>query len=212
MKIIGGICICEDSMDRPNDEDYCSKCVVQGCLSCVASDKHNCLVCEDGLTLKDEECTCAVDGHMMNTEGVCEECQVEGCASCASGNPQQCVRCKDCQASIVNGECVCGFENVVWLNGTCVSENETVCEDCETGMSVQNGKCVCDNSSLKLDFNCQCSLCEVDGCEVCAINDSTTCVKCLDFSALLNGGECECPSIYGLNSSYSMNKTGFCFL
>ena len=87
-----------------------------------------------------------------------------------------------------------------------------MCKQCGTGMSVQNGKCVCDDSTLKLNPDGECSLCEVAGCESCSANDSSTCLKCIDCSAMLNGGECECPSVYGIDLSYPMNETGFCFL
>ena len=40
MKIIGDACVCEDSMDRPNDRDKCSRCLVEGCLSCEAEDEY----------------------------------------------------------------------------------------------------------------------------------------------------------------------------
>ena len=64
-------CFCVSSMERPNDRDECTKCSVQGCLSCATSNEQKCLLCEDGLTLNDGECACPVDRHLMNAEGVC---------------------------------------------------------------------------------------------------------------------------------------------
>ena len=117
-------CFCEGAVDRPNEKDECSKCVVQGCLSCAAGDEYECVTCQEGLTLLNGDCACPVDGHMLNGEGECEECQVEGCAACVNGNSQQCARCKDCSASLIDGTCECRFNDATWLEGMCVSEHE----------------------------------------------------------------------------------------
>ena len=124
MKLIGGICVCDESVNRPNQNGECSKCMVEGCSSCLADDEYQCVLCQGGLTLEDGECRCPVDGHKLNDAGECEECQVEGCASCEKGNPQRCVRCKDCSASIIDGACSCLFEDATWVAGMCVSEHE----------------------------------------------------------------------------------------
>ena len=71
-------------------------------------------------------------------------------------------------------------------------------------MSVQDGKCVCDDAALKLNPNGQCALCAVDGCESCAVGDSATCVKCTDCSATIQGGVCECAV------GYVMKDDGVC--
>ena len=153
------------------------------------------------------------------------ECYVLGCASCVEGNPSSCIECKDEEnAEMVDGECSCKESNHVFSeDGYCIAcqvlgcsecqlDDAGVCKQCFTGMSVQNGKCVCDDSTLKLNPNGECSFCDVIGCESCAVGDSGICVKCTDCSAALNGGECECPSVYGRDLSYLMDETGFCFL
>ena len=71
-------------------------------------------------------------------------------------------------------------------------------------MSVSDGKCVCDDATLKLNPDGQCALCEVEGCESCAVGDSSVCVKCVDCSAVLKGGVCECPL------GYTMSDSGVC--
>ena len=88
--------------------------MVEGCLSCSSTDEYKCLVCQDGLTLAEGECVCPVEGHLLDDGGNCGECQVEGCASCVSGSSEICARCKDCSASIIDGKCVCLFDDAVW--------------------------------------------------------------------------------------------------
>ena len=79
-------------------------------------------------------------------------------------------------------------------------------------MNIQKGKCVCDNATMKLNPDGVCSLCEVAGCESCAVNDSSTCVQCTDCSAVLKEGSCECPMGYVLDEYYYMDENGSCIL
>ena len=65
-----------------------------------------------------------------------------------------------------------------------------MCKQCGQGMSWSDGKCVCTDENLRVNPNGECAVCSVEGCESCAVGDSSTCVKCVDCSAKLSGGMC----------------------
>ena len=175
MQLVGGQCVCEESVNKPNEKDQCSRCMVEGCLSCAAKDEYKCLACQDGLTLEDGECVCPVSGHKVNDGGACEECEVEGCVSCVSGNPQQCARCKDCSASIIDGLCTCLFADAAWREGMCVSEHEANAT-LEVPVKMASDEQVGSEDP-----------CRQEGCVECEDGKCSTCTK----GKFVENGKCE---------------------
>lgn len=46
----------------------------------------------------------------------------------------------------------------------------------------------------------KCDYCEVKGCRTCVEGKISTCAQCLDCSASIKDGKCECQSGYRMNN------------
>ena len=219
-----------DSVNCPTSyyQDNSGLCLPCGVECKVCGSPSGCSECNFGSFLVQST------GECFACAGFCETCSsFEQCDQCSTGfylDSGRCVRCEegclDCSGFSCNS-CVSGFFVV---NGRCepcsahcgTCSSSEVCEECEFGYNLQNGKCAYEGfcvlkspngclrcfSGLYLD-NGKCLPCEypcqsctsAGECQRCqvgfSLDSSSSCVPCSDNCLECEGSEClYCESGY----------------
>ncbi|XP_044031068.1 proprotein convertase subtilisin/kexin type 5 [Siniperca chuatsi] len=207
------VSVCPDGFYGDEDTNDCEECH-SDCVTCSGPEDDDCLSCEMGKMLENEECVSDHEVCPIKTfrsdDGECEDCHTS-CESCSGEEKNQCTKCAKGQFLTTQQTCVSkcpGGFFASWLSGVCEAcppgclqcvdaQHCTRCQSTRKAqLFLQDGQCV-QQCVRGYPAGQVCHSC-APGCASCGKN-ATHCLIC-EEPLLLHKHQCveECPPAHTL--------------